>query len=100
MPPGIQGIIQYLTKPWGEVVDGYALQVIALTNETDHVRDRCIHTFSRADDPETIPTITLDWQRVLKQPRPAKGNVEHAAEEGARDALAYFEKLGERGLNG
>ncbi len=95
MPPSIQDIIEYYTRPWGRV-DGYSLQIVANIDDNDLFMDRCVHTFVKSEDKDMIPTITLDWQRTFKTQRSTRKNVlDEAASQGQDAALSYFEKLGE-----
>jgi hypothetical protein len=95
MPPGIQRLIERSNQPWG-VVQYYSFQLVSKLVETDEYWDRCIHTFTKKEGENQIPTLTFDWQRFFKQQHPARKNVlVEAAEKGQGAALAYFERLAE-----
>ena len=97
MPPGIKTLIETTIKPWGEQ-EAYTIQVASILNNNSDFSDRCIHTITNPEDKETIPTVSLDWQRTFKTPRFLRKNVlEEIVPRGRDEALAYFEQLGEKG---
>jgi hypothetical protein len=95
MPPGLLRLIERVLEPWGQS-EAYSLQITSKVGEAEEYYDRCIHTLTRAEDKETVPTINLDWQRIFRNPRPVTKNImRDIVAIGTADALTYFERLGE-----
>jgi hypothetical protein len=93
MPPGLLSVLNYFKKPWRNV-EGYTFRFVSEIDSTEEFRDRCIHAFVRGDESDAIPTVTLDWQRILKVPRVMrKSSLVDTLELASDDALRYFEKL-------
>jgi len=77
-------------------VEAYSFQIASQLMETADYSDRCVHTLTRSDDPEVIPTVVLDWQRTFKVGRPLrKKALAEVLATGEGDALLYFEKIAE-----
>lgn len=103
LPPGIQGLIRYMGRPWSQQIDAYNLRVAGNLG-ADEVGNqlRCVHTIGRAAPPETkepqpndgLVSVRFDWQRKFKTPRriEAKAMRELIAD-GIRDANKYFEEI-------
>jgi hypothetical protein len=97
-PPGILDLIHESLKPWGPA-PFFFLQVVTILTENDNYTDRCIHTFSKVEDEDVVPTIGLDWHRTfIAQKTPMRRNAaKDLIDDCVGAALSYFEKLGEKG---
>jgi hypothetical protein len=95
-PPGLADLIQSTVSKWGESIS-FSFQIVAKLLENEEYLDRCIHTVSRMDDVEAVPTINLDWQRIFKKPKPAlkAKAVNDLIDSCAEGAIDYFERLAE-----
>jgi hypothetical protein len=96
MPPGIVDQIENTVRPWGNA-PFFSFQIVSILDDNDQHIDRCIQTISRSEDEEVIPTISLDWQRTLKDSRLTLrySSVKSFLDECTEKALRYFEELGE-----
>lgn len=95
-PPGIARFINYVSRPWGIISDGFSIQVTGLLSDKEKYTDRCVHSIQRTDDDQKLVTITLDWYRTFHDPqRATKTNLTSAFNAVRDGALEYFEELGE-----
>jgi hypothetical protein len=97
MPPGVDRFVKYVSKPWGDVINGYSLQVVGKIGETEGSSDRCIHTIVRSEeDPDGLVRITLDWQRTFDPGRAISSEtIDEVLRTAEASALRYFEDVGE-----
>ena len=58
MPPGIQCLIERSTQSWG-AAQYYSLQVVCKLVENDEFWDRCIHTVTKSEVENHIPTLNF-----------------------------------------
>lgn len=97
LPPGVQDLVEDLGKPWGTPVVKANSSLLVNLLENQEATDRCHHTitFDDAREPKEVH-VTLDWQRVLNEPkRMAGGDSAAIIVECRKQALAYFQRVGE-----
>jgi hypothetical protein len=95
-PPGIGRFIDYLSRPWGRSVDTFSFQIVGELGRASGWTDRCIHNLIKPEGPESLLTLTFDWQRTFTSgqsinPDSLKGILARAQ----TDAEIYFEDLAE-----
>lgn len=100
IPPGINSLIDHLSKPWSGSLVHCSSSLTATLNETDDFIDRCIHTinFDEANPGEVA--VSLDWQKHFKKPTfITKTFLSKSILEYREQALSYFQTIGEGNLN-
>lgn len=76
------------------------LSVTAVLSEVDKYTDKCTHVISISEDVEQVPQFNFDWMRQFKDDPPVvKTDLERVLRQSQEAALAYYEFLGEVGLN-
>jgi hypothetical protein len=94
LPPGVNRMIEYLSKPWSGNIQGFNFNVTGIIFEDDKVLERCIHYITRGEDEEQLITLKLDWQRYLKKPAVLERNpLSKVFGQASESALIYFEEL-------
>jgi hypothetical protein len=97
-PPGVARFLKFLVKPWPDGLDHFAIQIAAYIAKTDEYTDKCIHGFTKPEDPEQLNTLRFDWQRTFTTPKIATPDVlKKQTMLAQKAALEYFEQLGEGG---
>ncbi|MET4375024.1 hypothetical protein ABIA99_007757 [Bradyrhizobium sp. LB12.1] len=96
LPPGLVRFIDYLSRPWGKVVDAFSVEVVSEIDESEHWTDRCQHKIARPQDPDELMSITLDFHRKFKVGQVAsEGQMRTIISKCSESALAYLERLAE-----
>lgn len=98
-PPGIGRFLKRVAQPWDTSLDYFNME---FTTKLPKVKgtvdyDRCVHTFQRPElsDHELL-TVKLDWQRYFDAGRALNlGALPNLIDNASKDALAYFENIGE-----
>ncbi len=99
-PPGIIELFDQVAEPFGGGAVSFSVNMTTLINENEKTLDRCVHSLTLPEPPETLTTLQLDWQRTFAGSFGAtKSAMAEALRNGTRDALAYFERVAEGGLN-
>jgi hypothetical protein len=98
MPPGIRRFIEYVSRPWNGIMDAYSIRIVGALGSSSNWKDRCVHHVSKAEDEESLMSITLDWQRVLTPPsQVSRVSLTDALYNAQHAALGYFEEVAEGG---
>lgn len=99
-PPGIIDLFGQIGSPLGGQVRNFSANVTTEVSRSDTSFERCAHTLTLPEPPDTLITLQLDWQRTHLTPtRADKSHVVEVLNSGKRDALSYFERVAEGGLN-
>jgi hypothetical protein len=100
IPPGISKWISHLGKPWDGLLAAETLLTAKLHEEGGY-SDKCLHFLKFSEEtPETGFQFVLDWQRYFKEPITLDERDTFEKVKICRDeALSYFKRLGEGGLN-
>ena len=101
VPPGVNLLIEYLAKPWGNSLIKCSATLTPILNDTTLVLERCHHTisFDKSTKPNEL-SLDLDWQQVPKgQNSWTTDMVEKQIDECRTKALEYFRVFEEGNLN-
>jgi hypothetical protein len=94
VPPGIRKMIKYMSRPWKAELEAYLFTVVADAGSTKDHTDRCIHTLTRPEDEEQIPSFKFDWQRnYSNHVAVEKETLVRELQRTKKAALDYFETL-------
>jgi hypothetical protein len=69
VPPGIGRLVRHMTSPWAGAVDNFSFNIVAELDRSSGWTDRCVHIVVKPEDPDELPTLTLDWQRTFTKAR-------------------------------
>ncbi len=98
-PPGIVDLFDQVARPLGGGAETFNISMTTRLKEDAKTIEKCTHTLTLPEPPETLVTLQLDWQRTfLKTFGSNKSAVADALSSGKREALAYFERVAEGGL--
>ena len=97
-PPGIIKFVEYMSRPWKLGIDSFSMQVAAKTEANSNWSNRCSHYIIKQEDPENLPTLRYDWQRVYSESQVLEKNIEKILADVIDDALEYFEDIAEGNL--
>ena len=96
LPPGIRRFIEYVSRPWGDGVEGYNFTIIANLRQTGVYTTRCIHTITKPDDPQELMTLRFDWQKTFEKPIPmVQDALSKEIVTAKNSALEYLEEVAE-----
>jgi hypothetical protein len=97
-PPGVTRFLKYAAKPWDATPEAFNLNLtVALPKSKETVSgDRCIHSFTKAEDGDGLITIRLDWQRQFDGDKKlSMSTLPDLLKTAKKDAMSYFEDVGE-----
>jgi hypothetical protein len=96
LPPGIASFLKYMGRPWGDMVDGFQIQITSQLAQDRELSDRCVHTLTRSEIPGEPTFVTFDWQRTFTEGQLlTKQSLTALSEKAKVAALEYFEELAE-----
>jgi hypothetical protein len=99
LPPGVEELLGYLSKPWKKPLIKCETNLLAELKSTDELRDQCHHMIQFDETQGKEFSFSLDWQRLLKSPVKIDetwiGDVLPSLITEARN---YFKKTGEEGF--
>jgi len=99
-PPGVEALIQYLTRPFRGPLIKCNSTLLAILEESDSVVDRCHHMLVFDDTQGSALQFRLDWQRVMRDVAPQKRSaIVKLLNECQERAIAYFEGVAEGELS-
>lgn len=99
-PPGIIDLFEQIGAPLGGQVKNFSANITTEMARSETAFERCAHTLTLPEPPDTLITLQLDWQRTSLQPaRTSKNHVTELLHSSKRDALSYFERVAEGGLS-
>jgi hypothetical protein len=98
-PPGIRRFLKHVTKPWGIEPEFFNIDVTAKLAKGKNTAkfDRCLHLLQRLENSDNdLLLIRLDWQRYFEPDKTfSASSLPDLIEAARRDALAYFEDIGQ-----
>jgi hypothetical protein len=96
LPPGISRFLKYIGKPWGELTEGFSIQITGKVGKGSGYSDRCVHTMLRTEDPNDLLTILFDYQRIFESGKAITADsLKEITASAEKAALRYFEDLAE-----
>lgn len=98
VPPGVSDLFSQVGSPLGGTTKSFNVTITNTLTETDTHTDGCIHHLVKNEARDELCTISLDWQRSFKNPRPFSIS-RRIMDEARTDALNYFERFAEGGLS-
>ena len=96
LPPGIARFIEYIGRPWKAGADYFSISITSDVATGRGWTDRCTHQMTKPEDPEQLMVLNFDFQRTFTTGHPMnRETLTDLRNKTERDALRYFEDIGE-----